>query len=124
MLQHVFHSFFFQSGKLTLSRLEGEHTHKRSGDELKAVERSSPVLVLFVRVHNWDAEEQQHLHRYLASGQHKCDTTYHCRISQTFWVSLHTHRDTPTFITLSALQLHGFLLHFLLSSGFRELSRM
>lgn len=35
-----------------------------------------------------------------------------------------THTDSPTFMTLNTLQLHGFLLHFLLSSGFRELSRM
>lgn len=31
---------------------------------------------------------------------------------------------SPTFMTFNTLQLHGFLLHFLLSRGFRELSRM
>lgn len=38
-----------------------------------------------------------------------------------FYLS-HTH--TPTFIILNTLQLHDFLLHFLLSTGFIELSRM
>lgn len=130
VLQNTYFKFFFHWDKLTLSRLEGKHTRKRSSDELKAVERSSPVLVLFVWVHNWDAQEQQQFYRYLTRGEHKCKTIYNCRPFRLApfmdFISLvgFTHTDSPTFMTLNTLQLHGFLLHFLLSSGFRELSRM
>lgn len=118
----VLHSFFtvlLYSGKLTLSGLEAEHTRKRSGDELKAVERPSPVLVLFVRVNNRDAQGQQHLYRHLTNTSAKPFTVK--KLSRTFRVM---DFIAPTFITLNALQLHGFRLHFLLSSGFMELSRM
>lgn len=46
---------------LTFSRLEGEHTHQRSSDQMEAVQWTFPVLVLFIRVHYRDAEQQQHL---------------------------------------------------------------
>lgn len=38
--------------------------------------------------------------------------------------TLYLSTVTQTFRTLRTLQLHGFLLHFLLSTGFKELNRM
>lgn len=54
---------------LTLSRLEGEHTHQRSSDQMEAVQWASPVLVFFIRVDYRDAEQQQHLYRCLIMAQ-------------------------------------------------------
>lgn len=50
---------------LTHSRLESEYAHQRGSDQMEAVKRTSPVFVVFIRVDDRDAEQQQDLHGHL-----------------------------------------------------------